>query len=685
MSAVPIGEGKVIGNYAILSRLGVGGMGSVYLAEHPLIGKKVALKVIHKELAGNKEVVTRFFNEARAVNKIGNEHIVEIHDFGQTPEGEHFFIMEYLEGITLAQALIQHGALGVQRALHIAAQISNGLAAAHTCGIIHRDLKPDNIMLMSRHGDPDFTKVLDFGLAKMFVDSAGQNLTAAGVVLGTPQYMSPEACESKKSIDHRADIYSMGVLLFQMLTGVLPFDGNGMGEVLVKQVTQPPPAPRGLNPQIPPSVEQIILRCLAKRPDDRFGTMKDLRDALLDPDRYLASGPPVVRSSSVMADPNEKTMFGGQAPAIPQQPGVPPAAGAPQGPPPGTGVAPGGNQRGFPLAAPPPSLPGVMPPAGAPYGAPAGTAGAAEKTAFFQQAPVIPQQGAPGMAPGGPGLMPGAPGVPVGPPPVGAAGSAAKTAFMDVSAPAGAFGGAPTMDAAYSEQQLADSRKRTAVPELNQPIPAANKTMFIGVPEGYSDKPPQKKWPVVVALGSVLAVVAAAVALLVWPGFLNSDETQTSAAPGSGESGAPVAAATADGGTAVVAKAPPAAAPIDAAVEPAMVTITLRTTPPGAEIYDATGKLFGTSPYALVLPKDGKRHELTIKHPKAKTRTKTVIASRDTSVNIELELAPAPAVAKKPSKRPSRHHHRKKPRSRKPKPKGPKKPSGPTTLAPSFD
>ena len=242
----------------------------------PLIGKQVALKVIHNDLSANKEVITRFFNEARAANQIGNEHIVSIHDFGQTDDGQHFYIMEYLEGRTLAQALGDTQVMRPERVLHIAAQLAAGLSAAHTVGIIHRDLKPDNIMVLNRLGDADFVKILDFGLAKV-LDSQNK-LTAIGVVLGTPQYMSPEACESRQDIDHRCDIYSVGILMFQMLCGQVPFVGESMGEVLVKQVTQLPPAPRALNPSIPPSVEQIVLRCLAKDRAVRFQTMAELRD-----------------------------------------------------------------------------------------------------------------------------------------------------------------------------------------------------------------------------------------------------------------------------------------------------------------------------------------------------------------------------------------------------------------------
>jgi tRNA A-37 threonylcarbamoyl transferase component Bud32 len=305
---VLIQEGHVFGNFQVLSRLGSGGMGSVYLAENPAIGKRVALKVIHPDLARHGEVVQRFMNEARAVNRIGNEHIVEVHDHGKTPSGEYFFFMEYIPGRTLNDVIAEQGALPVPRALHVSAQLADALAAAHAVSIIHRDLKPDNVMLTTRLGDPDFVKVLDFGLAKMMAESTDTNLTAQGVVLGTPHYMAPEVCESRKAIDHRADIYSLGVLMFQMMTGRLPFDAPSMGGVLIKHVTEPPPAPRGINPAIPPSVEQVILRCLAKPPEARFQSMGELRQALLDPERYLAGGPPVMPAAS----PHR---FAGAAPA----------------------------------------------------------------------------------------------------------------------------------------------------------------------------------------------------------------------------------------------------------------------------------------------------------------------------------------------------------------------------------
>jgi len=266
--------GQSVGNYRLVRQLGAGGMGAVFLAEHTLIGKKVAVKILHRELAQDREVVTRFFNEARAVNQIGNEHIVDITDFGQSPAGDHFFVMEYLGGRALSDVLVKEQRLAPERALKIAAQMADALAAAHAAGIIHRDLKPENVVLIDKHGDRDFVKILDFGLAKL-TEGKGGPLTRAGVVLGTPQYMSPEQCESR-TVDPRSDIYALGVLLYQMVGGAVPFDGQTMAEILVKHVNHPPPPLRG----VPPAVEKIVLRCLEKSPADRFPSMIELRETM---------------------------------------------------------------------------------------------------------------------------------------------------------------------------------------------------------------------------------------------------------------------------------------------------------------------------------------------------------------------------------------------------------------------
>jgi serine/threonine-protein kinase len=285
-----LGIGESLGNYRIIQRIGSGAMGTVYLAEHPLIGKRVALKVIHRDLSTNQDVVTRFFHEARAVNQIGHEHIVDITDYGQTHEGEYFFIMELLSGRSLTDLMELDGVLHPQRALHIGAQVADALAASHAVGIVHRDVKPDNVFLIHRRGDNDFVKLLDFGLAKIS-HAAGDVITRRGVILGTPQYMSPEQCESMSAVDPRSDVYSLGILLYQMMTGTVPFDGAGMGEILMRQVNEPPQPPRARNPYIPVSAEAVILRALAKRPEHRFQTMADFQAAMLDPEGYAAAIP----------------------------------------------------------------------------------------------------------------------------------------------------------------------------------------------------------------------------------------------------------------------------------------------------------------------------------------------------------------------------------------------------------
>jgi serine/threonine-protein kinase len=282
-----IGIGATVGNYRVMEKIGEGAMGAVFLASHPVIGKRVALKVIHPELSANEEMLLRFFNEARAVTQIGHQNIVAVQDFGQTPEGDSFIIMELLEGRGLGDLMKQIGIFPVERALHVATQMADGLAAAHARGVIHRDLKPDNVILVPRSGDEDFVKILDFGLAKLQGPGAsGMNLkTKTGSLLGTPHYMAPEQAEGKP-IDHRVDVYALGCILFQMLTGRVPFPGNGFGEVLVKHIREPPPLPSRLSAQVTPAIEKIVLHALAKKPEFRFKSMEDFGLALRRPDEF---------------------------------------------------------------------------------------------------------------------------------------------------------------------------------------------------------------------------------------------------------------------------------------------------------------------------------------------------------------------------------------------------------------
>ncbi len=293
-----IAVGQTIGNYMLTAKLGEGGMGVVYLAEHPVIGRKVAMKAIHPELSRNPEVVSRFVTEAKSVNQIGNEHIVDIHDFGTTPDGEFYFVMEFLQGEALADHLRRSAPLDLGRGLAIAAQVADALGSSHQHGIIHRDLKPENIFLITKGHMADFVKVLDFGLAKLTQgDDKVSHKTRTGSVMGTPYYMAPEQCEGRANIDHRADIYSLGVILFEMLTGKVPFGGEGYGEIIVKHITAAVPSPRAINALLPPSVESIILRALAKAREDRFQTMDEFAAALLDPESYAASAPAIAQNA----------------------------------------------------------------------------------------------------------------------------------------------------------------------------------------------------------------------------------------------------------------------------------------------------------------------------------------------------------------------------------------------------
>ncbi|HNN92018.1 MAG TPA: serine/threonine-protein kinase [Pseudomonadota bacterium] len=299
--------GRRLGNYDIQSQIGEGGMGAVYLGMHPSIGKRVAIKVLHEELASKADVVQRFFNEAKAVNDISHPNIVDIIDFGETTfDGSSFkyIIMEFLDGESLASRMRREG-VTIRESITVLMQCASALAASHSKGVIHRDLKPENIFLCNRPGDRNYVKLLDFGIAKLTSDSGAalSQKTRTGMVIGTPTYMSPEQCDGKGQIDARADIYALGVMMFELLTGRVPFPGEGFGEVLVAHLTREPDAPRSINPNIPPEIEAIILRCLKKRKEDRFQSMNDMLAALSDPgphyQAWLAGRPAPVMTGAV--------------------------------------------------------------------------------------------------------------------------------------------------------------------------------------------------------------------------------------------------------------------------------------------------------------------------------------------------------------------------------------------------
>ena len=275
-------EGKIVAvRYKVIRKIGEGGMGSVFLAEHVTIAKKVALKVLHQEYTRKPIIKERFLQEAKAAAKIGHENIVDIIDFGSTPNGSLFFAMEFLEGEDLSRVLQMEGPFNWDRAKPILLQLCRALGAAHSSGIIHRDLKPENIFLEEREGRKDFIKVLDFGIAKVGLEEGATRLTRTGMVFGTPQYMSPEQALGKKP-DNRVDIYSAGIIMYEMLTGQVPFTADSFMGILTKHVSERPVSPSVAAPDadIHPKVENIILKAMAKSPEDRFQSMAEMAVAI---------------------------------------------------------------------------------------------------------------------------------------------------------------------------------------------------------------------------------------------------------------------------------------------------------------------------------------------------------------------------------------------------------------------
>jgi serine/threonine-protein kinase len=304
--------GRVINNYEIKSVVAEGGMGTVYLAEHPFMGRRVAVKVLRGMYLEDKEMTTRFMNEARAANAIHHPNIVEMIDVGQLQDGPPYLMMEFLGGETLGARLSRENRLTEPEAIRIIDQAAAALEAAHAAGIIHRDLKPDNLFLVPPEpggSGLERVKIVDFGIAKLDNPAFGDSARTTGVVLGTPNYMSPEQCRGT-GIDHRTDIYALGAILYEMLCGKPPFVSQAQIDVMMMHVTKVPTSPRELFPLISPHLESVALRALAKRPDDRFASMSELR-AALDP-----SVP-----SSGLAIPIDGSLTGTPSPSVGPVPG----------------------------------------------------------------------------------------------------------------------------------------------------------------------------------------------------------------------------------------------------------------------------------------------------------------------------------------------------------------------------
>jgi eukaryotic-like serine/threonine-protein kinase len=277
----------VDGRYRIEAQIGEGGMGVVYRVTHIALNKTLALKLLRGEMAKDPEVVQRFMQEAQAATAIGHENIIDINDFGRLPDGTAYFVMEFLNGRPLHDLIKRGGSLPVSDAVQILRQIAGALGAAHERGIVHRDLKPDNVFVLQRNELSNFVKVLDFGIAK--VGTTKNKLTRTGMVFGTPHYMSPEQAAGQ-AVDARTDIYALGVIMYEMFTGRVPFDADTFMGVLTKHMFEQPAPMFGSDVERQlGAVEQITLRALEKKPENRYPSMQAL---LEDLDRVLGGGSP---------------------------------------------------------------------------------------------------------------------------------------------------------------------------------------------------------------------------------------------------------------------------------------------------------------------------------------------------------------------------------------------------------
>jgi serine/threonine protein kinase len=257
--------------YEVIEELGKGGMGKVYKVFDKKIKEKVALKLLKPEIASDEETIERFRNELKYARKIAHRNVCRMFDLGEE-QGTHYITMEYVSGEDLKSELIRMGPLSAGKAISIAKQVCEGLAEAHRLGVVHRDLKPQNIMI-DRKGN---AKIMDFGIARSL---RGKGITAAGVMIGTPEYMSPEQVEGKEA-DQRADIYSLGIILYEMLTGRVPFEGDTPFSVAYKQKNEAPSDPKKFNPQIPDGLCQLVLRCMEKEREKRYQSAEEISSEL---------------------------------------------------------------------------------------------------------------------------------------------------------------------------------------------------------------------------------------------------------------------------------------------------------------------------------------------------------------------------------------------------------------------
>ena len=305
------------GKYRVEERLSAGGMGTVYRGTHILMDKTVAIKVLRPSLAADEKIVARFSREARAASRISHPHAVSVTDFGESEDGIVFLVMEYLSGKTLKEVIRQEGRLPLSRVVEIIRQVGGALDAAHFQGVVHRDLKSDNIMLLGTNG-LDYAKVLDFGIAKIKEPAGAYDpgLTAPDLVIGTPTYMSPEQCSQSPGIDARSDIYSLGVILYEMLVGHVPFTGDSPTAIMLKQLQEVPPSVLDERTDVPAAVGRVVSRAMAKLPDNRYQSVGEFVEDLtiaagmeVAPVRSAVATELAATPGGLLSEPDEETLM----------------------------------------------------------------------------------------------------------------------------------------------------------------------------------------------------------------------------------------------------------------------------------------------------------------------------------------------------------------------------------------
>jgi serine/threonine-protein kinase len=277
---IELHQARKYGQYRLVRKLGEGGMGEVYLAEHQLLKRPCALKLIKPEAGADPIALARFEREVQSAARLSHPNTIEIFDYGHTDDGTFYYVMEYLRGMSLSELVRRDGPLPPGRVIFLFRQVCSGLAEAHRLGLVHRDLKPGNVFLAVRGGEADVAKVLDFGLVKLTRDPGAVELSSDMTVSGTPMYMAPEQAIGDRSLDARADIYALGAMMYFALTGQPPFSGDSPFAIMMAQARDPVVPPSQVRPGIPADLEQVILRCLAKKPSERYPSVKALGDAL---------------------------------------------------------------------------------------------------------------------------------------------------------------------------------------------------------------------------------------------------------------------------------------------------------------------------------------------------------------------------------------------------------------------